>query len=96
MNTPGGKDGARTRMYHPRFGRWIVQSSVEVSLSYNKISYVRDERGGLGAHHNVFDNLVVRQESFLHRCEVSFTALSRMRVAATLALYHTTLSDPSA
>jgi len=21
MNTPGGKEGARMRMYHPRFGR---------------------------------------------------------------------------
>ena len=33
MNTPGGKDGDRTRMYQPRFGLCIVQRSVDVSFS---------------------------------------------------------------
>ena len=33
MNTPGGKDGVRMRMYQPRFGLWTVQRSVDVALS---------------------------------------------------------------
>lgn len=36
MNIPGGKDGARTRMYQPRFGRCIDQQMVEVAFSYSQ------------------------------------------------------------
>ena len=30
IKTPGGKAGDRMRMYHPCFGRWIIQQIVDV------------------------------------------------------------------
>lgn len=33
METPGGNEGARILMYHPRFGRCIVQQTFEVAFS---------------------------------------------------------------
>lgn len=33
MNMPGGKDGVLRRIYHPRFGRWIVHSIVDEAFS---------------------------------------------------------------
>ena len=36
MNILGGKEGARTRMYQPRFGRCTDQQIDEVALSYNQ------------------------------------------------------------
>lgn len=33
MDTPGGNEGARILMYHPRFGRCIVQQTFEVAFS---------------------------------------------------------------
>jgi len=32
IKTPGGKVGDRMRMYHPFFGRWIIQQMVDVWL----------------------------------------------------------------
>lgn len=34
MKTPGGNDGARILMYQPRFGRCIVQHSLDEEFSY--------------------------------------------------------------
>lgn len=33
MDTPGGNEGARILMYHPRFGLCIVQQTFEVAFS---------------------------------------------------------------
>jgi len=33
MNTSGGKDGVRSRIYQPRLGRWIVHRRVDVPFS---------------------------------------------------------------
>ena len=47
----GGKEGVRRRMYQPRSGRCIVQSVVDVALSY-----------GLRPHPEMHGEIVQSQE----------------------------------
>ena len=60
MKTPGGKEGVRSRMYQPRFGRWTVQSSVDVALSWQGLDLDTREMFKMGTHNDVFEDFVVR------------------------------------
>ena len=100
MKTPWGKEGGRRRMYHPRFGRWIVQTIVDVALSCTSLRVRRntEKYSKMMTHDNVFQDFIVRQESFLHTCEVSCAVPQASGVSlgcTLLALYQITLSDPS-
>ena len=49
-------------------------------------------------HYDILDDFIVRQESFLHTCEVSCAVPQASGVSlgcTLLALYQITLSDPS-
>lgn len=38
IKSPGGNAGDRMRMYHPCFGRWMIQQIVDVWLCYDEFS----------------------------------------------------------
>ena len=56
MKTPAGKEGECKRMYHPRFGRWTVQTIVDVALSCPSLHAHRKTGapGTVRTHYNVF------------------------------------------
>lgn len=90
MKAPGGKDGARRRIYHPRFGRWMVQHSLEVAFSFNAVRYSAVLQGCY-THHNILDDLVICKEAFL-------SLLVRVQPSGgteSLTLYHSTFSEVS-
>lgn len=61
MKAPGGKDGFLRRMYHPRFGLWIVQQTVLLGSCY---IYQYDSHSNItgldNTHNNVLDNFMIR------------------------------------
>lgn len=61
MQTPGGKEGPLIRMYHPRFGLWIVQQIWEELLSYSSPGgqFLGDGHEEVAAHDYMVDDLVV-------------------------------------
>ena len=69
IKTPGEKAGDRMRMYHPCFGRWIIQQIVDVWLCYDKFSVQFLSSMVENTHDDMFNDLLVREEAFLALCE---------------------------
>ena len=66
MKTSGGKEGVRSRMYQPRLGLWIVQRMVDVPFSCKVLYEYGYEGWMVVTYDEVFDDLVICKESFLH------------------------------